>query len=47
MPIPPVVIDLSRPGCSERIAAREQASKWDPSLLEGLWLPPEIQARSR
>lgn len=47
MPIPPLLIDLAKPGCSERIAAREPASKWDASLLEGLWLPPQVQARSR
>jgi HD-GYP domain-containing protein (c-di-GMP phosphodiesterase class II) len=37
MPIPTEEIDLSRPGASDRIVARESRSKWGFDHLESLW----------
>jgi putative nucleotidyltransferase with HDIG domain len=47
MPITPMVIDLSRPQCNDRIVGRESAAKWGFSWINDLWLPPEVQQRSR
>ena len=33
----PEVIDLSRPGCHEKIAGREDPAKWDFPDLNELW----------
>ncbi len=35
--IPPLVVDLSRPGCTEQIAGREDAAKWHFPDLDELW----------
>lgn len=35
--IAPRVLDLSRPGCSDRIVARESPDKWRLAGLEALW----------
>ena len=35
--IKPEVVDLSRPGCPESIASREDPSKWDFPDLDELW----------
>ncbi|MBL8361328.1 MAG: HD-GYP domain-containing protein [Rubrivivax sp.] len=43
MPIPPVLIDLSRKGTSERIVAREPTAQWDRTVLQGLWVPPDVR----
>jgi hypothetical protein len=35
--IPPELIDLSAPGCSEKIVAREDPAKWHFPDLNELW----------
>jgi len=35
--IPPEVIDLSRPGCPDKIAGREDPAKWKFPDLDELW----------
>jgi HD-GYP domain len=35
--IPPEVIDLSAPGCSEKIVAREDPAQWNFPDLNELW----------
>jgi hypothetical protein len=35
--IVPEIVDLSRPGCSEKIAAREDPVKWRFPDLDDLW----------
>ena len=47
MPITPVLLDLSKSICADRIVARESPAQWGFSWLNDLWLPPEIQARSK
>lgn len=37
MPIPPVVIDLSAPGCADRISARQDTAEWNERELAILW----------
>ncbi len=46
MPIPPLLIDLSRPHCPDRIVARESPAEWGFNYLNDLWLPPELQKRA-
>jgi HD-GYP domain-containing protein (c-di-GMP phosphodiesterase class II) len=46
MRIPPLVIDLAKPHCNERIAARESPKNWDAAALQELWLPPEVKTRA-
>ena len=41
MPIPPEVLDLSHPGCSDRIAARESNKVWQFPHLDELWAGAE------
>jgi putative nucleotidyltransferase with HDIG domain len=41
MPISPLVMDLGRPGCSDRIVARESPEHWGFAFLDDLWLPQE------
>jgi putative nucleotidyltransferase with HDIG domain len=36
--VPPEVIDLSRPGVSEKVVAREDAQKWGIQNLDKLWV---------
>jgi HD-GYP domain-containing protein (c-di-GMP phosphodiesterase class II) len=43
MPIAPLLIDLSRQHCADRIVARESPAEWGFSYLNDLWLPPELQ----
>jgi putative nucleotidyltransferase with HDIG domain len=38
--IQPEVIDLSRPGCAEKIVGREDAAKWGIKDLDRLWASP-------
>jgi HD-GYP domain-containing protein (c-di-GMP phosphodiesterase class II) len=45
MRIPPLLIDLAKPSCNERIAARESPKNWDAAALQELWLPPEVKTR--
>lgn len=47
MPVRPTVLDLSRPGCSDRIVGRESPAKWGFARLDELWLDPEVLRRSR
>jgi putative nucleotidyltransferase with HDIG domain len=35
----PEIVDLSAPGCTERIIGREDPAKWGLDHLETLWLP--------
>ncbi|HEY2979503.1 MAG TPA: HD-GYP domain-containing protein, partial [Burkholderiaceae bacterium] len=37
MRIPPERLDLARPGCQDRIAAREDAAAWSRRELDALW----------
>ena len=39
--IPPEVIDLSQPGCREKIASREDPARWNFPDLNALWSGPE------
>jgi putative nucleotidyltransferase with HDIG domain len=41
LPIPPEVLDLSHPGCSDRIAARESNKVWKFAHLDELWAGAE------
>ncbi len=41
MPIPPEVLDLGHPGCSDRIAARESNKVWQFPHLDELWAGAE------
>ena len=36
--VPPEVVDLARPGVSEKIVAREEAQKWGIKNLDQLWM---------
>jgi len=42
MHIPPELIDLSRPGCSERIVGRESNQHWKFTHLDELWAGTEL-----
>jgi putative nucleotidyltransferase with HDIG domain len=37
MPVPIELLDLSRPGCNDRIVAREQPREWGFTQVEDLW----------
>jgi hypothetical protein len=41
LPITPALIDLARPGCSERIVGRESNRDWKFTHLDELWAGPE------
>jgi putative nucleotidyltransferase with HDIG domain len=41
MPIPPEVLDLSHPSCSDRIAGRESNNEWKFPHLDELWAGAE------
>ncbi|MDQ2779790.1 MAG: HD-GYP domain-containing protein [Pseudomonadota bacterium] len=50
MPIEPTVLDLSRPGCSDRIAGRQdrkEGAAGEFARVDDLWLDPELLRRSR
>jgi HD-GYP domain-containing protein (c-di-GMP phosphodiesterase class II) len=47
MRLPPVLLDLSRPGCAQRIVGREDPAKWGFKQLHELWLDGEVLRRSR
>jgi putative nucleotidyltransferase with HDIG domain len=38
--IPPEIVDLARPHCVEKIAAREEPENWNFQDLENLWIIP-------
>jgi hypothetical protein len=45
--IPPERLDLSCPGCSDRIVGRESNDEHGFGGLDDLWLDPELLRRSR
>jgi len=45
MGIPPCQLDLSRPGCSDRIAGREDPARWGFRQLDELWLDGDVMRR--
>jgi hypothetical protein len=45
MHIPPELLDLSSPSCSDRIAARESNLQWKFTHLDELWADPETLRR--
>jgi len=47
MPITPTLIDLARPGCQDRIAAREENVPGRFPQLDELWADPEVLKRAR
>lgn len=47
MGLPPVLLDLSRPGCAETIVGREDPAKWGFKQLHELWVDGEVLRRSR
>jgi HD-GYP domain-containing protein (c-di-GMP phosphodiesterase class II) len=47
MPVTPTRLDLSRPGCSDRIVGRESASQWGFKQLDELWVEGQVLRRAR
>lgn len=47
MRIKPVLVDLSRSNCADRIVAREPASDWAFMKTDELWLPGDLLQRPR
>lgn len=47
MPVPPELVDLNRPGCSERITGRESNAVWQFKQLDELWAGHEALDRAR
>ncbi|CAN5171154.1 cyclic di-GMP phosphodiesterase [soil metagenome] len=45
MPVTPTMIDLSQPGCSERIIGRESNSEWKFPHLTELWAGREVMEK--
>jgi hypothetical protein len=45
MGIPPCRLDLSQPGCSDRIAGREDPARWGFRQLDELWLDGDVMRR--
>ncbi|MET1115229.1 MAG: HD-GYP domain-containing protein, partial [Comamonas sp.] len=43
--IPPTIIDLAEPGCTDKIAAREDPEKWKFTDLDALWSELNLPAR--
>jgi len=46
MHLRPTRLDLSRPGCGDRISGRESPADWGFGRLDEFWLDPEIQRRA-
>ncbi len=47
MPVPPELIDLNHPGCSERITGRESNAVWQFKHLDELWAGAEVLSKAR
>ena len=47
MPLPPELIDLNQPGCSERISGRESNTVWQFKQLDELWAGREALDKAR
>ncbi|MBT9488974.1 MAG: HD-GYP domain-containing protein [Rubrivivax sp.] len=47
LPMTPVLLDLARPGCSDRIVSRESATKWGFTQIDELWVEGDVMRRSR
>ncbi len=47
MHVQPIVLDLSRPGCADRIIGRESPAQWGFHQLDELWLDPGVLKRSK
>jgi HD-GYP domain-containing protein (c-di-GMP phosphodiesterase class II) len=47
MPVPPEMVDLNHPGCSERITGRESNAVWKFKHLDELWAGPEVLDKAR
>ena len=47
MPVPPELVDLNHPGCSERITGRESNAVWKFKHLDELWAGPEVLDKAR
>lgn len=45
MHVPPELVDLSRPGCADRIAGRESNHEWKFKHLDGLWAGIDVLQR--
>ena len=47
MPLPPELVDLNHPGCSERISGRESNAVWQFKHLDELWAGREALDKAR
>jgi hypothetical protein len=47
VPLEPQTLDLSRPGCEDRIVAREAVAEGRFGNVDALWLDPELLQRAR
>ena len=47
MPVPVQRLDLSGPGCSDRIVGRESAAQWGFKQIDEIWLDGDVLRRSR
>lgn len=47
LPITPLLIDLHRSGCTDRIVDREPRAKWRHANLDALWAGTDVLLRSR
>jgi len=47
MPLPPEMLDLSHPGCTERITGRESNAVWQFKHLDELWAGADVLDKAR